>query len=186
MPAPWQLWSKKNQSLWRASVYILCTGWCCIQAVHLEEASRDCRLHRAGAAGELTLTAVPVLGLLDEWCTHLGRPKDIMVPIRLLQGMAGGVAVVAGPLVRRGTHRNGQPRYDADVLVPGRLVRVRSVSRGEELYAQTRISSRISMLSPGWPGRLQSSASFSPASSITSADRARRSKCSSGCISSQR
>jgi hypothetical protein len=39
MPTPWQLWTEHHQKMWKASLYLLCTGWCFLQAVHLEEVS---------------------------------------------------------------------------------------------------------------------------------------------------
>jgi hypothetical protein len=39
VPAPWQVWSPKNQDICRAALRVLCVGWGFLQAVHLEEVS---------------------------------------------------------------------------------------------------------------------------------------------------
>ncbi|KAK8854847.1 hypothetical protein IAR55_003586 [Kwoniella newhampshirensis] len=35
--SPWQLWSQRNQDIWRGALYIMSVGWGLLQGVHLEE-----------------------------------------------------------------------------------------------------------------------------------------------------
>ena len=40
VPVPWQLWTSSDQGLYRSSLYVLCLGWVCLAAVHLEEVNQ--------------------------------------------------------------------------------------------------------------------------------------------------